>query len=232
MPATPSAHAFPPMPDAALPPIGILGGTFDPVHYGHLRLAEQAREQLGLASVRWIPAGQPPHRGAPHSTPEQRLAMVKLAIADNPGFSLDASEVLSPAPSYSVDTLTRLRNELGGQQPLVLLLGNDAFLGLPGWHRWRELFELAHIAVATRPGSSLDNTNLPSALAAELATRRCAHAAELRQRAAGGILPLTITALDISATQLRATLAAGHSPRYLLPTPVLDYIFQQHLYST
>lgn len=220
------------MPEASTGPIGILGGTFDPVHYGHLRLAEQAREQLGLATVRWIPAGQPPHRGTPRSTPEQRLEMTALAIAGNPAFTLDAGEALASAPSYSVTTLTRLRAELGAARPLVLLLGSDAFLGLTGWHRWRELFELAHIAVATRPGSALTADALPPALAAEFAARRCRHAGEIGARPAGGILPFPITALDISATLLRATLAEGHSARYLLPDPVLDYIFRHRLYST
>ncbi|SMB21863.1 putative nicotinate-nucleotide adenylyltransferase [Sterolibacterium denitrificans] len=220
------------MPEASTGPIGILGGTFDPVHYGHLRLAEQAREQLGLAEVRWIPAGQPPHRDTPRGTPAQRLDMVKLAIAGNPAFALDAGEAFSRAPSYSVDTLTRLRGELGARQALVLLLGSDAFLGLADWHRWRELFDLAHIAVATRPGSTLTMDKLPDALAAEFAARRCNHANEIGGRPAGGILPFTITALDISATLLRASLAEGRSARYLLPDPVLDYIFRQHLYST
>lgn len=210
-------------------PVGILGGTFDPVHYGHLRLAEQAREQLGLASVRWIPAGQPPHRSRPNCSGEQRLAMVRRALADNPAFSLDDGEVLVDTPSYSVLTLDRLRSELGAQQPLVLLLGNDAFLGLPGWHRWRELFELAHIAVATRPGSALSSDTMSPELAAAFNQRRCA-VDTLRHQPAGGILPFTVTALDISATQLRASLAAGRSPRYLLPDSVLDYIFQHRLY--
>lgn len=220
------------MTDALQQPLGILGGTFDPVHYGHLRLAEQAREQLGLAGIRWIPAGQPPHRATPCSSPAQRLAMVERAIADNPAFSLDASEVHSEAPSYSIHTLQRLRDTLGPQQPLVLLLGTDAFLGLSNWHRWRELFELAHIAIASRPGSTLETRHLPAALAAEYQQRHRAQHSALQQHAAGCVLTFSITALDIAATQLRAMLAAGHSPRYLLPTPVLDYIFQQHLYST
>ena len=141
-------------------PLGILGGTFDPVHYGHLRLAEQAREQLGLAEVRWIPAGRPAHRGTPRSAPSHRVEMVRLAIAGNPAFHLDDAEAQSSAPSYSVPTLERLRGELGARRPLVLLLGAHAFLGLESWHRWRELFNLAHIAVATRPRSPLDAARL------------------------------------------------------------------------
>lgn len=212
-------------------PLGILGGTFDPVHCGHLRLAEEAREQLGLAAVRWIPAGQPAHRQTPQTTADQRLDMVRLAIAANPGFQLDDAEARAATPSYTVPTLLRLREGLGKSRSLVLLLGTDAFLGLPAWHRWSELFELAHIAVATRPGSTLDAAHLPAALSSEYRVRRCDVPARLQSCPAGLILPFPITPLDISATRLRATLLAGRSPRYLLPEPVLDYIFRHTLYS-
>jgi nicotinate-nucleotide adenylyltransferase len=214
-----------------LAPLAILGGTFDPVHNGHLRLAEEARSTLGMAEVRWIPAGRPPHRDAPHCTAEHRLAMVRLAIAGNPAFSLDPSEVLSGSPSYSVPTIERLRQQVGAQRPLVLLLGVDAFLGLSGWHRWQELFALAHLAVATRPGCLLDAEKMEPRLAGEFRRRLCRDAAELGAANAGSIFHFAITALDISATALRATLAAGGSVRYLLPDPVLDYISTHQLYS-
>ncbi len=215
-----------------LKPLGILGGTFDPVHFGHLRLAEEACEYLDLTAVRWIPAGQPAHRTAPTSTAQHRLNMVRAAISDNPRFHLDDAEVLSDAPSYSVPTLQRLRTELGGEQPLILLLGTDAFLGLERWHRWRELFELAHIAVATRPGTTFDPAQCSPLLAAEHAARQTISPLSLQATPAGHILTFPITALDISATQLRTQLTTGHSPRYLLPTQVLDYIFSHHLYSS
>lgn len=213
-------------------PVGLLGGTFDPVHYGHLRLAEEARDSLGLAAVRWIPAGQPPHRGAPHSTAQHRLEMVRLATAGNAGFVLDDAEVRSGQPSYTVVTLERLRRELGGAQPLVLMLGVDAFRGLPTWHRWRELFALAHIAVANRPGAALDPGNLAPELAHELAARYGGGAAAIRASAAGTILQLNMTPLAVSATEIRARLGAARSVRYLLPDPVLDYIERNHLYRT
>ncbi|MBL8481248.1 MAG: nicotinate (nicotinamide) nucleotide adenylyltransferase, partial [Rhodocyclaceae bacterium] len=133
-------------------PLGVFGGTFDPVHVGHLRLAEEAAETLQLERVAWIPAGRPPHRGAPATAAAHRLAMVQRAIADNPRFVLDDAEVRADAPSYSVLTLARLRAAHGPERPLVLLLGADAWAGLAGWHRWQEIFELAHIAVASRPG--------------------------------------------------------------------------------
>jgi nicotinate-nucleotide adenylyltransferase len=215
-----------------LRPVGLLGGTFDPVHYGHLRLAEEARDSLGLASVRWIPAGQPPHRDKPRSTPSQRLEMVRAAIAGNAGFILDDAEVRTGQPSYTVVTLERLRRELGDVQPLVVLLGNDAFRGLTTWHRWRELFALAHIAVANRPGSPLDAGNLEPALAHQLTARHSDSAAAVGMSAAGAIVQLNMTPLAVSATDIRARLGAGRSARYLLPDPILDYIERNHLYRT
>ena len=133
-------------------PLGIFGGTFDPVHYGHLRLAEEAIGHLGLGGVRWVPAGQPPHRGVPQVSAGQRLAMVLRSTAGNPRFSVDAAEVEAAAPSYTVHTLERLRRELGPEQPIVLLVGADAFAGLTTWHRWRDIFVLAHLGVSHRPG--------------------------------------------------------------------------------
>lgn len=217
------------MNDAA--PLGILGGTFDPVHVGHLRLAEEACAALGLAQVLWIPAGQPAHRAAPHCPARHRLEMVRLAISGNPAFTLDDGEIRSDAPSYSVPTLERLRQRIGMQRPLVLLLGADAFLGLPGWHRWRELFSLAHLAVATRPGFSLDAIRMDAELADEFEHRLHRDSAPSGAGSAGGIFPFPITALDVSGTALRAALAAGQSVRYLLPDPVLEYIFSHQLYS-
>ncbi len=216
-------------------PLGIFGGTFDPLHIGHLRLAIEAGENLGLTAVRFIPAGQPPLRDTPRTPAAHRLAMVRLAVADTPGFTVDASEAESPAMSYTVDTLERLRRELGPAQPLVLLLGADAFARLESWQRWRELFELAHIAVATRPGHALKvgagdtATAANSALNAEFQTRH-GLASDLATAPAGRIVPFAITGLEISATALRQRLAAGLDARHLAPAAVLDYIHQHHLY--
>lgn len=210
--------------------IGILGGTFDPIHFGHLRLAEELAERLGLAEVRFIPAGRPWHRGAPGATPGQRLEMTRLGISGNSRFVLDAREVSKNTPGYTVDTLLGLRQELGTEQPLCLLLGADAFLGLPSWHRWRDLFELAHIAVAHRPGFSLAAAHMDEALRAETDRRMSAAPLELGQSPAGKLCACGITQLDISATGIRAQIKAAQSPRYLLPEAVLDYIQTQHLY--
>ncbi len=212
-------------------PIGIFGGTFDPIHFGHLRLADEMAEALAFATVRFIPAGTPPHRTRPRTGAHHRLQMVQLAIAGNPRFVLDDREVDLPRLSYTVETLTSLRDELGAAQPLCLLLGADAFLGLTTWHHWQDLFTLAHIAVAHRPGfpQSTWKDAMPEALRAELEARM-AHPQDLTSAAAGLLVTRPITALDISATHIRDTLRAARSPRYLLPNAVLDYIQANQLY--
>jgi nicotinate-nucleotide adenylyltransferase len=212
------------------PPVGVFGGTFDPIHFGHLRLAEEMAEAIGLERVLFIPAGQPPHRGSPRTAAAYRLEMVRRAIAGNPRFVLDAREVESPHPSYTVDTLTALRAELGDQQPLWLLVGADAFLGLPTWHEWRRLFELAHIAVAQRPGARLMQSDaMHDPLKSEVLPRQVADGSAAGP--AGSVLLRAMTPLDISATAIRDTLARQGSARYLLPDAVLDYIHQQKLYA-
>jgi nicotinate-nucleotide adenylyltransferase len=218
-----------PMPEPA--PVGLLGGTFDPVHLGHLRLAEEAREALGLERVLWTPAGRPPHRHAPREAGGHRLAMVRLAVAGNDAFAVDDAEVRCADPSYTVVSLERLRARVGAAQPLVLLMGADAFLGLPGWHRWRDLFGLAHIAVASRPGYPVAAAAVPAALAAELAARRQPDAGVLARSAAGSIVEFGITPLAVSASDIRARIACGRSVRYLIPDSVLDYIGRHSLYA-
>lgn len=210
-------------------PLGLFGGTFDPIHLGHLRLAETAREALGLERVRLIPAGQPPHRATPGASGADRLAMARLATADNPAFEVDAAEVTAAQASFTILTLERLRAELGPERPLVLLLGVDAFLGLPTWRRWTELLDFAHLAVANRPGYSLDAAQMPTALA-DLVARCKASPAALGAAPAGAIVPFEMTPLAISATDIRARAAAGLSLRYLLPPAVVDYISLHQLY--
>ncbi|RIX48493.1 MAG: nicotinate-nucleotide adenylyltransferase [Rhodocyclales bacterium GT-UBC] len=211
-------------------PLGLFGGTFDPVHFGHLRLAEESIAHLGLGGVRWIPAGRPPHRGVPEVTGEQRLAMVSAAIAGNTRFSVDASEVMAAAPSYTVHTLERLRHELGADRALVLLVGADAFAGLASWHRWRDIFSLAHLAVSHRPGFPVESASLPAALAEEFEARRLSDIDSLKASPGGAIATFAMTQLAISATQIRKLLANQLSARYLLPDAVLDYIQTHSLY--
>lgn len=214
-------------------PLGIFGGTFDPVHFGHLRLAEEAADMLGLAGVRWIPAGQPALRTQPPlASAERRLEMVRQAIAGNARFVLDSAEVEAEQPSFTVPTLERLRQAAvgGPDRPLVWLTGADAFAGMEKWHRWASLFELAHIAVACRPGYSLQAEHLPPALAAEFRRRHCEDPGELAGAAAGRIVTFAMTPLGISATRIRHLLSNGQSPRYLIPESVLDYIHRHTLY--
>jgi nicotinate-nucleotide adenylyltransferase len=220
---------MPPRPPAEAAPLGLFGGTFDPIHNGHLRLAEEAREALGLGGVSFIPAGTPPHRETPHTSAEHRLGMVRRAIAGNPAFSCDDAEVRSTARSYTVLTLERLRAQHGGR-PLVLLLGADAFLGLTSWHRWEDISRLAHIAIADRPGHHADE--LPPALQAALGGLVSRDAARLHKAPAGAIVRFDMTPLAISATEIRAMLGIGRSPRYLLPDSVVDYIAAHSLYSS
>ncbi len=217
-------------PDAA---IGIFGGTFDPVHFGHLRLAEEAADTLGLAKVRWIPAGQPALRDAPQVGARQRLDMVRLAIAGNPRFELDAAEVDAEQTSYTVPTLERLRRSdvYGPVQPLVLLVGADAFAGMVGWHRWQRLFELAHVAVAHRPGYAVEAEHLPPELAEVFRQRVCADPRRLMASPAGNIVTFAMTPLDISATRIRSLLSNRSSARYLAPDCVLEHIRTYHFYT-
>ncbi len=213
-------------------PLGVFGGTFDPVHFGHLRLAEEAADGLGLACVRWIPAGQPLLRDSPRCSAAQRLEMVRLAIADNPRFELDAAEVDAEQPSYTVPTLERLRQVeiCGERRPLVLLVGADVFSGLTGWYRWQSVLELAHIGVAHRPGFPVDPDSLPADLAAIYRERFCEKSDALRDSPAGRIVNFPMTQLDISATRIRNLLSNGCGARYLMPDLLLDYIREHHLY--
>ena len=209
--------------------IGILGGTFDPVHLGHLALAEAALAALPLSEVLWLPSGSPGHRAPPVASAHDRLEMLRLATAGDARYRIDASELERSEPTYTVHTLTRMRAELGRTQPLVLLLGSDSFLSLPSWLRWRELFDLAHIAAATRPGYLPSDGGPVPELSAEIA-RRSARGEQLTASAAGRIACFDMPLTDISASAVRAGLAAGQDPRNLLPAAVLAYIRAHRLY--
>lgn len=214
-------------------PIGIFGGTFDPIHFGHLRLAEEMLELGNLQQIRFIPTGTPPHRGNPQVTAAQRSAMVGLAIADQAAFVLDEREVRRASLCYTVDTLRELRGELGDAQPICLLMGGDAFLQLHTWRHWMQLFDLAHIVIGCRPGFAIDERihAAPIALQMQYAQRRCG-ADALSRHAAGRIATLAIPKLEISATDIRARVAEQRTIRYLLPNAVADYIYQHHLYQS
>lgn len=206
--------------------IGIFGGTFDPIHYGHLRCALELQQALDLEQLRFVPARLPPLRGAPAASAEQRLAMLELAVADQPGFAVDARELRREGLSFTVDTLLSLRAELPAA-PLCLILGMDAFLGLERWSRWERLVELAHLVVMQRPGQDLATAG-PRLQA--LLRERLAEPAQLRQAAPGRIALCLVTQIDVSGTRIRDFVARGRSVRYLLPDPVIDYIGRQRLY--
>ena len=203
--------------DPLLRPIAILGGTFDPVHLGHLRVAWEASEFLD-ADVRLMPANVPPHRPQPVASAAQRLAMLRVALSGQKRLVIDDRELRRDGPSFSVDTLIGLRTDIGDQRPVVLLVGADAWSGLPTWHRWRELFELAHIGVLTRAGHELRESG---ELAVCARSRRTTRVDDLVHAPAGRVIDIRVSALEISATRIRSELTAGREPRFLVPDAVL-----------
>jgi len=206
--------------------IGLLGGTFNPVHIGHLRAALEVVEFLRLDELRLVPSARPPHRETPQVSAEQRLAMVALAVADEPALSVDDRELRRDKPSYTVDTLESLRAELAADDQVFLLLGWDAFCGLPSWHRWQELLDHCHLLVLQRPDA---DSEAPEALRDLLAARSVSDPLALAGPG-GQISFIWQNPLAISATQIRQLLAVGRSVRFLLPDAVLAYIHAHGLY--
>ena len=216
-------------------PVALLGGTFDPVHYGHLRFAADVRRALELSEVRLVPARDPPHRAGPVASAAERLAMLRLAVAEFPGLVVDERELRRAGKSYTVLTLEELRAE-SPNRPLLLLLGADAFIGLPSWHRWRDIFGLAHVVVVERPGVSLE-AKLPADLLPIWRERLTTDSESLRSRLAGAIFVQPISPHSVSATTIRERLsqenaAADKADKWhgLLPPAVLAYIDLHHLY--
>ena len=214
---------------AGLGPIGLLGGTFDPVHNAHLAIAHSALALLRFERVLWLPSGMPPHRAAPVAGAAARLEMLRLAIAGETRFAIDPRELAKSTPAYTVDTLRELRAEFGAERALVLLIGGDQFARLSTWHLWQELFLLAHLAVFARPGWSLD-ANATEALRQEQARRRCAPYADWRSHPSGAIVEVPMAPLEISSTAVRARIASGVTPHDMVPPAVLQYIARNGLY--
>jgi nicotinate-nucleotide adenylyltransferase len=208
-------------------PIGIFGGTFDPIHYGHLRTAFELLQTLRFDEVRFIPCGDPPHRGVTVAPATLRLDMVRLATRNEQNFVVDDRELRRDGPSYSVDTLESLREEFPDRS-LCLITGMDAFLGLPTWHRWDEILDFAHIIVAHRPGWQVPDEG---ALGALLAERRTAQEKALHERQHGSICVHAVTQLEIASTEIRNLVASGYDPRYLMPDPVRDAIMESSCYT-
>jgi len=208
-------------------PIGVLGGTFDPVHFGHLRMAIELKQALQLAQVKLIPCFQPVHRKNPTATPMQRVEMLKIAVHDEPDLVIDLCEIERKGPSYTIDTLEHLKARFP-QSPLCMFMGIDALLSFTSWHQWEKILSIAHLIIAYRPFYQLPNTGL---IADILKERLIQDVGLLHQQLAGLILLHPITSLDISATDIRRQISQGLNTRFLLPDPVYQYIKTHGIYS-
>ncbi len=208
-------------------PIGILGGTFDPVHHGHLRLALEVFQSCALSEVRLLPLHTPPHRQMPATSPEQRLQMLRLAIQEVKCLQIDERELQRADVSFTVDSLRSLREEVG-QQSLCLIMGMDAFQTLNTWYKWTALLDYAHIVVVRRPGVELQivNTEVSALYNNNITTEL----SDLHVQAAGKILEVETPELDISSTRIRELIGTKQDAHYLLPEKVVSYIKQEGLY--
>ena len=212
--------------------LGLFGGTFDPVHFGHLRLATELSEAFHLDQVLFIPNGLPYHRGrSAHASDEQRVTMLKLATGRDARFGVDERELRRQGPTYTYDTLVELRRERGPDVPLVFLLGSDAFARIDTWHRWTELFDLAHFAVAIRGDDANWFARGPGAFPKDVWPRITLNLRELLGAPAGRVMTFSMTPLSISSTTIRTLAAEGGSIRYLTPDPVVEYVRSHHLYA-
>lgn len=200
--------------------MGIFGGTFDPIHYGHLRTAFEMLQALRIDEVRFIPCGDPPHRGMTFANAGQRMRMVELAIEGQAGFVADDRELQRGGPSYTIDTLLALREEFS-DRALGLIVGMDAFLGLHQWHRWDEILSVAHIVVAHRPGWKAPDIGPLGEMITEFGTHRVS---DLHSEQQGRIHIHAVTQLEISSTEIRDLVAADRDPRFLMPDAVRDEI--------
>ena len=211
--------------------IGLFGGTFDPVHFGHLRLATELAEAFHLDSVIFIPAGLPYHRGrGAHGTNDQRLTMLKLATQRDARFDVDDRELRREGPTYTFDTLTEIRKERGPELPILFLCGSDSFASIDTWHRWTELFDLAHFVIAIRAGDEAWQSKGPGAFPKQVWPRITLNARELAASPAGKIVTFVMTPLAISSSAIRNIAAEGASIRYLSPDPVVEYVRSHDLY--
>lgn len=208
--------------------IAMFGGSFDPVHIGHLRMAIEVRDALNIEQMHLIPCGQPPHRDAFVATPEQRWQMLQLALSEEHGLLADDRELRLGRPSYTVSTLTDLRKEYGNSVPIGLMIGADAYQHLETWYQWQSLLELAHLIVAYRPGYAISASDLVNEFAEERIIRQ-PH--QLKTQPYGHIYFVEIPSLQVSSTRIRSMIAVGNSIRYLVPDPVFDYISMHQLYA-
>ena len=208
------------------PAIGILGGTFDPVHYGHLRLAVELRDQLRLGEIRLIPSAQPPHREEPVASPGQRAKWIRQSVVNEPGLWLDDRELLRSGPSYTVDTLRSLRSDMP-ETPLCLIMGSDVFSSFDRWHEWQQIIEIAHLVVAPRPAAKIRISAELQAVVAERSTERVD---DLHEKLGGCYFSGQLPPLSISGTEIREQIANGRSGRYLMPDAVWREICEERIY--
>ena len=220
------------MSNSGSPLVGIFGGTFDPIHYGHLRVAEEIVETVGLQKIYFVPAGMPRLRHSPVASSQHRVEIVRLAIQKNPDFVLDEREINRGGVSYSIDTVREFKQEFGEEIRLCFVLGADAFINLPEWNNWKELFNLCHFIVSTRPGYTLTLIKelLSKELREECSQRWVSNTESLRKDTSGLIFIASTTMLDISATSIRAHIAVGRSVRHLVPSVTVNYISENKLY--
>jgi nicotinate-nucleotide adenylyltransferase len=213
--------------------IGIFGGTFNPVHWGHIRTALELKNALAMEQMLLVPCGIPPHRDEPDTTPQIRLAMLSAAVADYAELQVDDRELKREGPSYTIDTLRSLRAEKG-DVPLGLCVGVDAFVYLDTWHEWQHLIELAHIIVAHRPGWPIESLEqqVSGELKAMIHDHKVKDSAVLHAKPAGYILPQKVTDIDISSSTIRQYIAQGKSIADMVPPPVLKIIESHKLYQT
>jgi nicotinate-nucleotide adenylyltransferase len=212
--------------------IGLFGGTFDPVHFGHLRLATEVAEAFHLDKVVFLPNGLPYHRGrAAHASNEERLTMLKLATARDARFDVDDRELRRDGPTYSIDTLAEIRAERGPDLPLVFIAGSDAFAKIDTWHRWTELFDFAHFVVAIRANDEAWQSKGPGAFPREAWPRITLNPRELLSAPAGKVITYFMTPIAISSSAIRTLAGEGASIRYLTPDPVVEFVRSRSLYS-
>jgi len=210
--------------------IGILGGTFNPIHFGHLRMAQELAEVLQFDEVLFIPAANPPHKAIPSVSASHRAKMVNIAIADNPLFKSDERELKRNGASYTFDTLVSLKDELDKNTALCLILGSDAFINLNTWHRWQELLHYCHLVLVQRPSVLNSEPKLAANLELLLRDHYTENIADLTVKSSGFIHMQKITALDISSTAIREMFKHGLTPRYLMSDQQINYINQHQLY--
>jgi nicotinate-nucleotide adenylyltransferase len=205
----------------------IYGGTFDPVHHGHLRLAVELREQLKVPEIALVPCHIPPHRESPGASSDRRLELLRLAIMEEPGLAVDGRELNRQGTSYTADTLRQIRQEIGSDEPLAMVVGTDSFAGFDRWREWECIPELAHIIVVVRPGYAISPESAPAEL---MAARAASAISDLHDSSSGRILALELPLMDISATAIRQRIGDGRSPRYLVPDSVWRRICEFGLY--